>query len=439
MARTVRSANLETRTARLKLARGRFHWAAVSEGLALGYRRAIAGHGSWTVRALDRDAGKYVTDRIGRADDYEDADGREILTYFQAAERARTLAAAARGMGEPARGPCTVQTCAQAYLEWFRVHRKSYAGTKTVIDAHILPRLGRRIVAELSTRELSKWHEALAASPARVRGPREASAPAHRKQDLADPAVARRRRATANRILSVLRAILNHAWRDGRAPSDAAWRRVKPFHNASEPLVRYLEPEEARRLVNACAPDLRSLVRAGLLTGCRYGELVAFQVGDYRPPFSAEDAGAVYVRESKSGRPRSVPLSREGAAFFDELAAGRAAGETLLLRDRRPWGKNHQVRELSLACGRAKIAPAVSFHVLRHTYGSWLAQRGVPLQVIAAALGHSDTRITHKHYGHLAPSYIAQVIRDNLPEIAPATPKVTPLRARRPKSGEPSV
>jgi integrase len=210
---------------------------------------------------------------------------------------------------------------------------------------------------------------------------------------------------------------------------------VKPFHNASEPLVRWLEPEEARRLVNACAADLRSLVRAGLLTGCRYGELVALQVGDYRPPFSAEDAGAVYVRESKSGRPRSVPLSREGTAFFDELTAGRAAGETLLLRAGFPWGKNHQVRELAQACERAKIVPAVSFHVLRHTYGSWLAQRGVPLQVIAAALGHSDTRITHKHYGHLAPSYIAQVIRDNLPQIAALAPKVKPLRARPAAAG----
>ena len=40
---------------------------------------------------------------------------------------------------------------------------------------------------------------------------------------------------------------------------------------------------------------------------------------------------------------------------------------------------------------------------------------GVPMGVIAAQLGHADTRMTEKHYAHLAPSYIAQTIRANFP------------------------
>jgi integrase len=59
----------------------------------------------------------------------------------------------------------------------------------------------------------------------------------------------------------------------------------------------------------------------------------------------------------------------------------------------------------------AKIEPAIGFHGLRHTYASRLAMRGVPLNVIAAQLGHSDTRMTEKHYAHLAPSYIGDTIR----------------------------
>jgi intergrase/recombinase len=43
--------------------------------------------------------------------------------------------------------------------------------------------------------------------------------------------------------------------------------------------------------------------------------------------------------------------------------------------------------------------------------------RGIPLQVIAAVLGHSDTRITHKHYAHLLPSYVADVIQQHLPNF----------------------
>ena len=37
--------------------------------------------------------------------------------------------------------------------------------------------------------------------------------------------------------------------------------------------------------------------------------------------------------------------------------------------------------------------------------------RGVPLAVIAKQLGHSDTRMVEKHYGHLAPNYVADTVR----------------------------
>jgi hypothetical protein len=42
--------------------------------------------------------------------------------------------------------------------------------------------------------------------------------------------------------------------------------------------------------------------------------------------------------------------------------------------------------------------------------------KGVPMGVIAAQLGHSDTRMTEKHYAHLAPSYVADTIRAALPD-----------------------
>lgn len=43
--------------------------------------------------------------------------------------------------------------------------------------------------------------------------------------------------------------------------------------------------------------------------------------------------------------------------------------------------------------------------------------RGVPMGVIAAQLGHRDTRMTEKHYAHLAPNYVAQTIRANFPKL----------------------
>ena len=38
-------------------------------------------------------------------------------------------------------------------------------------------------------------------------------------------------------------------------------------------------------------------------------------------------------------------------------------------------------------------------------------KRGCPLAVIAAQLGHADPRMVEKHYGHLAPSYVADTVR----------------------------
>jgi hypothetical protein len=51
--------------------------------------------------------------------------------------------------------------------------------------------------------------------------------------------------------------------------------------------------------------------------------------------------------------------------------------------------------------------------VLRPSYGSRLAMRGVPMGVIAAQLGHSDTRMTERHYAHLSPSYVAETVRQS--------------------------
>jgi integrase len=63
------------------------------------------------------------------------------------------------------------------------------------------------------------------------------------------------------------------------------------------------------------------------------------------------------------------------------------------------------------ACQRAVIEPAANFHALRHTYTSHAVMAGAPLMAVAKNLGHSDTRMVEKHYGHLSESYVAEAIR----------------------------
>src|ERR1700704_642087 len=124
------------------------------------------------------------------------------------------------------------------------------------------------------------------------------------------------------------------------------------------------------------------------------------------------DAGTVRVRISKGGKPRHIVLTQEGYEFVAGLAAGRPGSARLFLRSNgRAWRKSEQQRPLAAACAAARIDPPANFHALRHTYASRLAMRGVPLAVIAAQLGHADSRMVEKHYGHLAPSYIAETVR----------------------------
>ena len=251
----------------------------------------------------------------------------------------------------------------------------------------------------------------------------------YRDFDPGDPDAQRRRKASANKVLTILKAALNQAWHDGRAESDDAWRNVRPFPGVDEPKVRYLSSEECTRLINASDQDFRKLVQAALLTGARYGELTAMLVGDY-----LSDTSAIHIRESKNGRPRHIPLNDQGAAFFEQLAAGRPISDRLFLRgDGDPWGPSHQRRRLIEAARRARIEN-VTFHILRHCYASALAMQGVPLTVVAAALGHLDTRTTEKHYGHLSPSFVADTIRANLPVLGSGAlvEPVTPIRGRQP-------
>ena len=190
-------------------------------------------------------------------------------------------------------------------------------------------------------------------------------------------------------MLSTFKAGLNRAFAGGKLPSDEAWRRVKPYSKVEKAIVRYLGDAESTRLVNTCEPDFRPLVQAALLSGARYGEITRMSARDY-----SADSGSIFIEHTKSGHPRYVFLTEEGQGFFERAAVGNEPGQLLFVRsDGKPWGKSQQTRPLQRACEAAQIDPAVSFHILRHTYASRLAMQGVPMAVIAKQLGHADDRL----------------------------------------------
>jgi len=132
---------------------------------------------------------------------------------------------------------------------------------------------------------------------------------------------------------------------------------------------------------------------------------------------------------SKTGKPRHIVLTDDGAKFFKGICAGRSGTDLMLTKaDRTAWGKSHQARPMADACERAKIKPAISIHGLRHTWASLATMNGMPLLVVARNLGHSDTRMVEKHYGHLAPDFLKEAIKENAPKFGFRLDNISALR-----------
>ncbi|MCW9040946.1 MAG: tyrosine-type recombinase/integrase, partial [Rhodospirillales bacterium] len=312
MGRCVRDARLETRNARLKLRpRHEPYWRGIDGGMHLGYRKGKL-KTSWLAR-FRLESGAYKKTVLGLADDVQDADGLAIFSYSQAQEKARRWFSdlVRLDAGEETHpGRYLIRHVMDDYLAWFKVHRRGVDQVTYLINAHIKPGVGHMDTARLTAPKLRTFQEKLASTPARLRTKKQKDQ--KYRSDPMTPDEIRRRKVTANKIMSVLRAALNRAYQEGKIASDDAWHRVKPFREVDAAKVRYLTEAECAELVKACDKGFRPLVQAAILTGCRYGEITNLKAGDFNP-----DSGTLHISTSKSGKPRHVVLTDEGKAFFE--------------------------------------------------------------------------------------------------------------------------
>jgi integrase len=422
--RTIRDVKLDTRSARARVDAGKVtHWITLSSGCAIGYRKGARG-GSWVARFIAADRTR-LEKKIGTSDDVLEADGVLALSYQQAETKARAWfqIAASKLSGESVRsGRFTVTNAVEDYLSRCkRRGMKAVDRMEHAIRVHILPSLGTLDVDKFTRGRLERWHESLASSPARLRS--KAGSEPRFKPAAQTEEEKRARKSSANRVLAILKAALNHSVTQGYVSTDSAWRWVKPFRSVCGVRVRFLTIDEQRRLVAVCLPDFRLLVQAALYSGCRYGELCRLRTEDFQC-----QSASLFILMSKPGKSRHIHLTAEAVSFFSSIAADRKPNDRLLMRVRKnglsaiEWRKSEQHRMMMDACKRAQIEPRLSFHGLRHTYASTLIMAGVPLVVVAKQLGHADTRMVEIHYGHLAPNYVADTIRAAAPKLGILNP-----------------
>lgn len=195
--------------------------------------------------------------------------------------------------------------------------------------------------------------------------------------------------ATINRYLSILRRLGNLAVRWGWTDKPLG-QRVQLLAGESQ-RHRYLTPAEVRQLIAACA-DLEAgdLILFAVLTGLRRSEILRLTPGMIR------DGHALLDAQTKSGKPRAVPLPPQAARIAQE---------------RLPWSlTTYTLRDRFEVARVAAGLPGVRFHDLRHTYASWLAQGGSSLAMIRDLLGHASMQTTSR-YAHLAREDLVRATR----------------------------
>lgn len=405
MARTLNESPLTSSAARGKLkASAKPYWRQIDADVHLGYRKGRTG-GRWCVRRY-LGAARYAVETIGTADDQRDADGSAVLNYEQA-KRLALKRAVELDAGKTVR-PYTVRNALDDYVTHLDGLGKASAyDVRLRLKACVPDSLGDLPLAKVTTGDLTTWHHAMAKVAARKRT--KAGKEQQYRPKARDAESIRQRKVSANRVLASVKAALNHALQSDKVASDTAWKRVKPFAKVDTARSAYLQLVECQRLVNAAQGDFRQLVRAGLETGCRFGELTRLLVEDFNP-----DSGTLHVRLAKSGKGRHVVLTDDGVKFFRQLTVGRAGSEIMLRRGDREFKRSEQTIPMIEACKRAGLTP-LGFHQLRHTWASHAVMSGTPLLVVARNLGHADTRMVERHYGHLAPSFITDALRSGAP------------------------
>ncbi|MDR2562052.1 MAG: tyrosine-type recombinase/integrase [Holophagales bacterium] len=414
------------------------------DGCYLQYRRRIDGDGGdWHCLFVDLKAKfdgrtRRFKRALGRADDTWPADGRRVLSYSDAIEKAHQFYKECRAVPDTAapKRPETT-TLADAMAAFFESKERTGKRAKGLAEDKsrvkwVLETLGTVKVVDLTADVLEAAMNEYTKLPRRQFGRDGATA------QTADEL--RARRGSANRVLAVVQAALNHAIKRDAALAIATplrpWMLTEKFDGVKINREAKLTHAEALKLIAAMDGTAKAITQAAMMTGCRQGELRLMQVGHLR----RTPAGGAYLHlpaaNTKANKERRVPLTRAAGLFFDGLAAGRDAGDYLFGLGN---GKHAPTKEWAMKQFKKAANDAgtdISFHGLRHCRASWLADAGLAMDDVSLALGHSQGHAITAGYVHAdIDGLIARIetgvgeLDAKLAELQQAA--VAPLRRRR--------
>ena len=285
--------------------------------------------------------------------------------HLAAAEAADTLTVSEHG----ARWLALKASKAKATQDGYRCHLRAIGRTD----------MGQRVMATVTGTQVQEWVNA---------------------QDAAGVG-----RPTINARLKVLRMVFRHALADLLIPTDpTAGVPTLPTDIRQDGT---LASEQVQTLLDHATPEQAAMVLLATDAGLRWQEMAGLPasavMGDYLLVRQVVERSTGTVRRfTKSTRPRVVPMTQRLAAALAPLVAAADAGDpdALLFTNRAgrcldyyDWRRD-QWRPLKRA---AQMPRALRFHDLRHTYGSTLAARNVPVSEIQTLMGHASQSTTERY------------------------------------------
>jgi integrase len=407
MARKVRNSALESRSARLKLEiqRKPYSGPTLARGISLMYRRNKT-NGTWVLKASNGH-GAYWTKAIGFADDYEDSDGKNVLSFFQAQDVAKKLA---RGDGDANTdtAPLNVDTALKDYKRDLEARAANPYNAEWPRQ-HLPKSLIAKPVQLLTATELKKWRDSL---------------------------LGRLAPATINRLCRCLGAALELCAKHDheRIKNRAAWEiGLACLPGAQEQRNVILSDDEVRAFVtNADMIDdgFGLIIDVLAVTGARPSQVVRLRVDDLqdhpvRPklmmPKSGKGGGR--NRSAKKLERYSVPITVQLATRLKAAAKGRDVRSPLLLHsDGRVWDKNpgqqyhHLVAKVVTAIGRDPAE--VTAYALRHSSIVRALLLNLPIRVVASS-HNTSVRMIEANYSKFITEHSDEIYRTALLQHEP--------------------
>jgi integrase len=412
MARKVSFSALESRSARLrlKIQRRPYSGPSLARGIALLYRRNKT-NGTWVLKASNGH-GAYWTRAFALADDFEDSDGKYVLTFYEAQDAAKKLA---RGEGGNDTAPISVDGALADYKGDLEA-RKANGYNSTWPRLHLTPVLLSKPVQLLTTAELKKWRDSLLGTMAT---------------------------STINRLCRCVCAALELARQhDERIKNSQAWEiGLAGLPDAGEVRNIILSDDIVRAFVaEAYRVDhqLGLLIDVLAVTGARPSQAVRLRVEDLhdhpvRPklmmPKSGKGGGR--NRSAKKRERFSVPVTLQLAALLKAATKTRAVDAPLLLQsDGSPWGNNPGAayhRHVDRIVNSIGCDPKATAYCLRHSSIVRQLLANVPIRLVAS-LHDTSARMIERHYSRFIAEYADEYARAALlqPE-PPAGDNVVPM------------